>query len=511
MLFTPQKTKKRQTNNKFNEFNKSDNYKSDNYNESNNNESNNPYVISESGLLLIQGLDPLSKLFSHITRQEYSLIGTYYIYSDTPDISIKILNIFNCRTPNWMKDYKYLHEIESGCNKIVMIPFIDPNYQLNIHIPNNSTKKLLIDIFGNNLLCVPIIKTILEQLYPNNNSADPNTSDPNPDPNPDHTNTSDPESSESVNNNSADPNTSDPNPDHTNPNTIPNNIDPILSMILESPVMNKNKKEIIIPTIRSKNHTVKKFKPDRVYLSKVIATFIDMILSDPYFLDLIIGNYFNIIYSYDLLYEIVINHIEIQEDTIELFRSLFSNEGLINKEQLRTLVYKINKSKTELLGIEQEITKQITKHKNLPDIPAQMTVIDKTPTPAIVQSVKKIKSQVEQIIVSIRNGSVPCIELNSIISSINDLSEYYELGSGIDLITQPSSGILIISPYSDISIPLTLKSGNKITLTTRNFNLSNFTKAELIEILETIETLVSDNRYDNLRAEITREITKKYI
>ena len=93
-------------------------------------------------------------------------------------------------------------------------------------------------------------------------------------------------------------------------------------------------------------------------------------------------------------------------------------------------------------------------------------------------------------------------------NSVNNISEYYNLDK-IKIIENPSSGLIIISPKEDISIPLTLKSGNEILLTTRNFNISLFTKSELIEILEILETISIDNRYDQIRSDITYEISVK--
>ena len=55
-------------------------------------------------------------------------------------------------------------------------------------------------------------------------------------------------------------------------------------------------------------------------------------------------------------------------------------------------------------------------------------------------------------------------------------------------------------------IPLHLKSGNKIVLSTRNANLSSFSLDELKEILRVIDVLAYDSRFDYLRTNITEQI-----
>ena len=56
---------------------------------------------------------------------------------------------------------------------------------------------------------------------------------------------------------------------------------------------------------------------------------------------------------------------------------------------------------------------------------------------------------------------------------------------------------------------VSLKRGNEIILTTKNFNLSIFTREELIEILEYLDEIVTDDRFDYLRRNITSEIVQR--
>ncbi|GAG79847.1 unnamed protein product, partial [marine sediment metagenome] len=66
------------------------------------------------------------------------------------------------------------------------------------------------------------------------------------------------------------------------------------------------------------------------YLSKLIAIFIDMILSDSYFLDLVSGKYLNNVHSYDILYDIVTNHIDNHQEIIKFLVFIY-NKLLLNR------------------------------------------------------------------------------------------------------------------------------------------------------------------------------------
>jgi len=436
MLFTPQKHKK---------YNKATDSEK-NSRVSTNVCDNQRKQLKEYGILLVQGLDPISRLFSYITRQQYTLIGTYSQYVDLEYEQININYIFNGDKPIWMSDIKTLQELElsSGINKIVKYPF-NKSIDIDIELADwaYSTRPLLISLFKHDFIEMVGIKRIIGNLYP-----------------------------------------------YSSPPSVDNEVSPIETLIKKSPVISS---DIITIDCNTNRNIDNNFKPDRPYLSKIIATFIDMILSDFDFLTLVAENYFTKVHSYDLLHELVLQHLDIHDATVLLIKEWISNGGKIDKDSINRLIDKINKiSNNEYPTIEE--------------IPPDLIVVDKTPSPTIVQSVKTIKQQLTQIVTMLQQKDVPYIELNTMIRTVNYLSDYYQLGEKIPIINKPSSGLLIISPHEDISIALTLKSGDKVLLTTRNFNLSIFTRSELIEILEGIDKLVIDDRYDTLRARITKEI-----
>lgn len=412
-------------------------------------DSENEICLTETGIVLVQATDPLSRLIQYITKQEYSVVGIYRKYDSTDDAHIRLVDILRGETPIWLREYRYLSDLKR-CKYIPKAVIYSTDIILadDIVSSNLSIKETLIYLFGNNLCLIPPIESLSIVLQTD----------------------------------------------------LYMNINPILSMVENSSIINLNSKYFIINSdIKYKS---KRFKKDRPYISNLIATFIDMILSDLDFLDLVVGKYLNKVHPYDILYEIVTNHMENHRDVISFFNELFVN-GTTNKERLDTLIQNIrNVSSTHSLNtnVEENI---------IPDIPTDLIVIDKTPTPEIRSTVNGLHEQLYRIAKSIKSNKIPYIEINSIIDNFNSISDYYGIDKTIDLITEPVSGVIIVSPEGEPPISLSLKTGNDIVLTTRNFDLSIFTRNELIEILEHIDKIVSDNRFDQLRNQITKEIASR--
>jgi hypothetical protein len=315
-----------------------------------------------------------------------------------------------------------------------------------------SLKSTLVNIFANNLNFLPGIKILLDVLY-------------------------------------------------SNPPYIKSLINPILQCVLTSSRIDINN----ISDYPLNHTSVSTYKYSRPFLSKVVATFIDMFLSDPDFGDLVVGKYLHQVYPYDELYQLVTKHVDIQDMIVSWLENL-STKGECNVKDLTQLLSEIETTRYQTSEILPTIS-----DKNIESIQISEHIVvkDKSPDPEIITSVQELTSQVNHIVDIINNSGIPYVELNNIIKSVNTLSEYYSLNNYIQPINQCYSGLLVISPYGDRSIPISLKTGNTIKLTTRNYDLSLFSRDELLEILETIDSLVSDDRYDNLRSDITKEISKR--
>ena len=94
------------------------------------------------------------------------------------------------------------------------------------------------------------------------------------------------------------------------------------------------------------------------------------------------------------------------------------------------------------------------------------------------------------------------LDLSVIISFINLFEE--KILQSNNRYSVPETNPIIITQRE--KIPLILKNNRKVILTDNNFDLTDFTCSELIEILRVLDVVVTDNRYDNLRTEIAKQI-----
>ena len=352
-------------------------------------------TVKEDGLLLIQGLDPLSELFCAITKQDYSLIGRYSTNSDNKELSeykiteykiTELWYIFNGNKP--ILDFTLSDMLQSGyIGKVIKYPFRQPDNfwnSENLPIPIES---LLWSLFRKELCGMTGIRRILHNLYPNRAT----------------------------------------NPPCDN-----------YEMLLEnSPIINNN--SCLVISTNSKNIEI---MYDRDYLVRLSNTFTDMLMNDSNFLQLVSTN------DMDILDYFIIP----------------------DKERVKNFMNQQNEKES----------------------------ID------IMPMIINLRTELSNIVNTIKNNNVPYININSIIRITNEILKSHDL-EDIPTITNPSSGLVIISD-NDQSIPLTLKNGNKVLLTTNNYDLSIFTREELIEILEGIDKLVIDDRFDILRTNIVKEI-----
>ena len=406
-----------------------------------------PVILIETGILIVSADDPISSLFSYITRQDYSLVGIYRKYEDTEDIYIELIHIFDGEEPYWLMNTKYLYQLkEYLCiKKILMYKYIGPE---DIHLEqpyDTPIEDLLISLFGYHIRYLPGIQRI-SSIIKTQHIYDE---------------------------------------------------DPVKSFLDNSDMLSRND----LTTIINEGELRKSFKRDRYYMGKIITTFTDMITHDDSFMDLVAKKYVTNVYPYDIMYKTLIDHTHIQKQTVKLLEDWIQT-GSIPLDDLTNLIESI----PNIHSFDSDI-----KLPNL-EIPKHLIVIDKRPASSIVDSVTDLKLQINSIVETIERDEIPYIQLNGLINRVNDLVEYYGIGDSIPTINKPSSGLISISPNGNNSIPLILKSGNRITLTTRNFNLTMFTRDELIEILEVIDamtTIETNQKYEYLRTKITEEITKR--
>lgn len=171
-------------------------------------------------------------------------------------------------------------------------------------------------------------------------------------------------------------------------------------------------------------------------------------------------------------------------------------------------------SYSEFTKFEKDINKfryLIAKHigQNRPSY-IRLTSKPKPKHHELYTSADILRDEIHKIAKRIEQKDTATLNINLFIEHINKIHKslhtcHCHLHKIPGEYSQP--GITLITDKPENAIPLTLHNGEKIILTTRNYDLSRFNKTELIEIMEALDILASDDSYDLLRADITRKIS----
>ncbi len=194
----------------------------------------------------------------------------------------------------------------------------------------------------------------------------------------------------------------------------------------------------------------------------------------------------------DRLEEIIYNHLKIETKLLDL---LHSEET--NYDNLKNIIYdllSIRNTTHKILRVDidnyTELNLNIVKEKEM-----KIEIID---------DFNNLESEISSVIDSLNKQELPSIDLNIIVSFLNNFNQYVlenkqkhnEINTSIDTILLESNRI---------NIPLILKK-KKIILTSRNFDLSQLSQDELIEILRILDVVIKDDTYDYLRTKIVEYI-----
>lgn len=438
--------------------------------------------IIEKGILLIKTDDPIGKLFQLITQQEYSCIGIYKIYQT---YQTHKLTSRSDKKGNKSRKKSESNEIRKETEIEIYDIFTGSKSHETIH-DSITSSEILSDIFSNitpnrsisEIIVYPLDTTERELLL------DKSTENLNQSIVTLFTNYFDLPVLKSLSK------LVDRVFDRTHPNPIRDLIETGLKL---------NKERIIYSErgsvgLNSHDKPNNRSPPSKdSELKEIITTFVDMLLSDENFFNLVTERYFNKKDPCCNLYDIV------KDD-----RSL--QDGIIS------FLHEYGQSKT----IDKSILDEIRNRSS--DTPNNI-VMDKINKSEIINAVKSLHHQMDTILQTVRNKQIPLIEINSMVKEINTLSEHLIGQEGqkdrkdqpipLKPINTALSGVLVVSPEGSVPIPLTLKKGNEIILTTRNFNLTIFTRDELVEILEYIEKVTPNDAFISLRREIIKQIVKK--
>jgi len=175
-------------------------------------------------------------------------------------------------------------------------------------------------------------------------------------------------------------------------------------------------------------------------------------------------------------------HLEIEDKLL----SLFENEK-IDIEELMNVVKSFQKLRNDTREI---LTPILSEEKKLEE--------------DLLKSYEDVKSEIISVYKYLDMDSEKTATLN--LHIVRDfLIEFSKLAK--DDLKFPKVDINhIVLTSKEETIPLRFKNGKKIILTNRNFDLSEFNHEELLEILRFLDIVITDDRYDYLRSEISKEI-----
>jgi hypothetical protein len=192
-------------------------------------------------------------------------------------------------------------------------------------------------------------------------------------------------------------------------------------------------------------------------------------------------------------------HLEVEDKLLSLF-----TQDKIDEKLLYNILEEMNKFRKKKLEINKEVLKQ-------------KDVLN----PEILQAYSVCLKEINTISEKLTINEIPTFNIANVTNFLNIFSDTYlthesqnlrkhteenEIKDGYEKKKEADNNGKIIVLANDESVPLKFKNGRKILLTVNNFDLSIFTSDELIELLRLLDIIVSDNKYDVLRSEITKQI-----
>jgi len=182
-------------------------------------------------------------------------------------------------------------------------------------------------------------------------------------------------------------------------------------------------------------------------------------------------------------------HLELEGKLLSIF------EKEVNVEELKSIIIDIQNLREET----------ISKMKlNIPSINHEIKIVSNSLTPELISYYNEVKTEIQNIRTCLEKEGIPTLNLNLVTNFLENFSILLDERVAFDKISLDDK-ILILSEDNK-KHNLCLRQGKKIILTKRNFDLSQFTHDELIEILKYLDLIIKDDSYDYLRNEIVLQI-----
>nr|QBK91210.1 MAG: uncharacterized protein LCPAC202_01840 [Pithovirus LCPAC202] len=253
------------------------------------------------------------------------------------------------------------------------------------------------------------------------------------------------------------------------------------------------------------------------YMARSVATFTKMLIHDQGFYESLLAgfNQSRLIDSDgDGHYKHDLSDLSSDSDSLAEIVTSWIGTGEISYSKIISCLVKMDQTK-------QHISE---KHSIFLDCKKHYPVIDRSKLLLIkkdncqdrddklmVGAFMSLREEIKNLSNQIGSKSTPILSINDLIRPLNDIANSLGLSvPNLQLVggdyTAPVT-ILVKSNRAE-GVPLTLKSGTKIILTLINPNLEGLAREDLIEILESLDNMASnDHRFDNLRSIITTKLS----
>lgn len=186
------------------------------------------------------------------------------------------------------------------------------------------------------------------------------------------------------------------------------------------------------------------------------------------------------------------SHLKIEKDLLELIYSDSIDYNIL-KEKVQDLL-DVRNNTHFILNYESdkypELKLNIVKEKEL--------------SPSVSQAFDDLNSEISRIVTILNKDERPFINLKHILTFINNFNKHI-MKNNTEIILNTNLDSLLIS-HNNHNIPIKLKDKN-ILLTPRNFDLSQLSQDQLIEILRVLDVISRDDTYDYLRTKIVEHIS----
>lgn len=186
------------------------------------------------------------------------------------------------------------------------------------------------------------------------------------------------------------------------------------------------------------------------------------------------------------------SHLKIEKDLLDLIYSDSIDYNIL-KEKVQDLL-DVRNNTHFILNYEfdkyKELKLNVLKEKEL--------------SPFVSQAFNDLNSEISRIVTILNKDERPFINLKHILTFINNFNKYI-LKNNTEIILNTNIDSLLIS-NNNHNIPIKLNDKN-ILLTPRNFDLSQLSQDQLIEILRVLDVISKDDTYDYLRTKIVEQIS----